>query len=255
MGHGEATEGHGLVAMQAAFRIASHEAWEKIRTFATEQGLSTETLGHLGDALFAYIEHLAEQAQLGFDGATRAIDRSPDLARTRLIDAILEGATPVEIRTHASKANWPLPGLLVVVTVEPPSGQPAPLLTDLNPKYLLRTEPGSVIIVASARDLDELLDHLTRHAGESRVAKAGRCRSSSPPTPGAGRHARSSSSPGESSPRRESSTARPIAPAVASRRAGPETTDVPRPAAATARRDPQLPRDPVRDPARLARVT
>lgn len=170
MGHGEASEGHGLVALQSAFRIASHEAWEKIRTFATEQGLSTETLGHLGDALFAYIEHLAEQTQLGYDGATKALERSPDVARKRLIDAILEGESLIEIRTQAGKATWALPNLLVVVSVEPPSEQPVPLLANLHRKHLLRTEPTSVVIVTDANDLPALLEELTASAEGSRVA-------------------------------------------------------------------------------------
>lgn len=170
MGHGEATEGRGLVSLQAAFRIASHEGWDKIRSFATEQGLSTEALGHLGDALFAYVEHLAEQAQLGYDGATRAIDRSPDLARRRLIDAILEGESLVEVRAHAGRATWPLPTLFVVVRVEPPSDQPVPQLAKLSRKHLMRPEPTSVVIVTDANDLPDLLEELEASAEGSRVA-------------------------------------------------------------------------------------
>lgn len=170
MGHGEATEGHSLVALQSAFRIASHEAWEKIRTFATDQGLSADTLGHLGDALFGYIEHLADQTRLGYDGATRALERSPDMARQRLINAILEGDSTLEIRTHAGRAGWLLPGLLVVVSVEPPSEQPVPLLAKLDEKHLLRTDPTAVVIVTDASGLPRLLRDLSNLAGQCRVA-------------------------------------------------------------------------------------
>lgn len=170
MGHGEASEGQGLAAMQSAFRIASHEAWEKIRSFATEHELSTETLGHLGDALFAYVEHLAQQAQLGFDGANRAFDQSPDMVLRRLIDAILDGASLAEIRTHASSATWAIPSMFVVVRVEPPTDQPVPLLPTLTARHLMRIEPTSAVIVTDAEALPSLLEELSAKAPGTRIA-------------------------------------------------------------------------------------
>lgn len=170
MGHGEATEGHELVALQAAFRIASHEAWEKIRSFAVQYGLTAEALGFLGDALFAYIEHLAEQAQLGFDGANRALDRSPDLARLRLAEGILTAAPAVEIRTHAGKASWPVPSQIVIVRIEPPSASPVPALADLGRQHLVHQELTSAIIITAADHLSQLLEELSALASTDHLS-------------------------------------------------------------------------------------
>lgn len=170
MGHGEATEGHELVALQAAFRIASHEAWDTIRTFAIEYGLSAEALGFLGDAMFAYIEHLTDQAQLGFDGANRALDRSPDLARVRLVEGILTAAPAVEIRTQAGKASWPVPSSIVVIRIEPPSATPVPALADLGRQHLVHQELTSALIVTAAKDLPQLREELSALAGADHLS-------------------------------------------------------------------------------------
>lgn len=163
MGHGEATDGHDLDAMHAAFRIANQEAWRHIRTVVAEQGLPPDILGRLGDAMFAYIDHLAEQIELGFDETSRMRAADPAIARRQLLDGLLEGASLAEIQVPATKAGWALPGDFVVVVVQPVQGQPMPSLadlggTDLNSAYLVDPDPLSTVIVCAAGDLTALLE-------------------------------------------------------------------------------------------------
>lgn len=172
MGHGEATDGHELVSMQAAFRIASQEAWEKICTFSTEQGLTAGALGRLGDALFAYMDHLSEQARLGHDGATRLLDKDPNLARQRLIDEILEGAPNATIRREANTAAWTLPALVTVIAIKPAEDMPDPSLIGLDRKHLVRMDPLSTVIVADSEDLSGLFETLNEALGDSICAKS-----------------------------------------------------------------------------------
>ncbi len=170
MGHGEATDGHDLDAMQAAFRIANHEAWEMIRGYATAQGWSADVLGWLGDALFAYIEHLSVQTQRGFEGATRALDQDPVLARTRLVDGLLSGAPLTEIRTQATKATWLAPTSFVVVAVEATGDVPVPELSDLDRQYLVRADAASGVILCGPAAVAPLLVALQPHVSSIRAA-------------------------------------------------------------------------------------
>lgn len=170
MGHGEATEGHDMDAMQAAFRIANNEAWEQIRSFATEHALSAELLGHLGDALFAYIDHLAAQTELGYDGATRVRDQDPGIARVRLADGLLTGAAAAAIRMHAAKAAWVMPSSLVVLSVDTPGSEAVLDLSALAARHLVRVGPAPAVIVCDSDALATLLDELRARPEEFRVA-------------------------------------------------------------------------------------
>lgn len=174
MGHGEATEGHELDAMQAAFHIASHEAWELIRPYATERGWSANVLGWLGDALFGYIDHLSEQTALGYDAAIRAFDHDPAIARERLLDALLNRAPIVDINEFASKAGWSVPDTFVIVRTEPTAEladeKKAPDLTDLPGQYLVRADTSSVIVILDPDDMTELLEALDARPGGLRTA-------------------------------------------------------------------------------------
>lgn len=172
MGHGEATDGHELDSMQAAFHVASHEAWELLRPYATERGWSANVLGWLGDALFGYIDHLAEQTALGYDAAIRALDNDPVIARERLIDALLKGSRATDISTFASKTGWLLPSTFSVVRIEALGGQVLPDLTDLPAQFLVRSDGTSVVVISHPHDLPELLEEIDGRRGGLRIVKS-----------------------------------------------------------------------------------
>ncbi len=151
MGHGEATDGHDLEPIQAALRIATQEAWEQMRDFASEHGLSAAVLGRLGDGLFAHIDHLSEQTTLGYEGAQRAMERNQDVVRDRLTAALLSGGSAEEIRDLATHASWPVPASLVVLGIQARRAGTVPDMPHLPERCLVRSEPlGTVVICDEA---------------------------------------------------------------------------------------------------------
>lgn len=176
MGHGEATDGHELDAMQAAFHIACQEAWELIRPYATERSWSANVLGWLGDSLFSYIDHLSEQTALGYDAAVRALDNDPVIARERLLDGLFNRAPDAEIAEFAGKSGWLVPSTFIIVRVEliagGAEGEGIFELTDLPPQYLARADGSSVIVVADPDDEADLLHEIDSRPGNLRIAKS-----------------------------------------------------------------------------------
>lgn len=169
MGHGEASEGHDLTSMQAAFRIVNHEAWDLLRTYASTQNWSATMLGTLSEGLFLFTEHLYGQAQLGFDGAMRAFEQDPARARAKLVEALLGGAPLAEIQSQSVKAGWTLPDMFIVFALSSTDDEPMPDLTDLPGHHLLRSDPLSAVIVADPADRSELLSTL-RERSALRIA-------------------------------------------------------------------------------------
>jgi hypothetical protein len=172
MGHGEATEGHGLDAMQASFRIVNREAWVLLRDYADSEGWSVRVLGALCDALFAYTEHLASQTQLGYDGAMRALAQDPHRARARLLDDLLRGAPVSDIHPRAVKVDWTMPERFVVITVEPLEEDPLPDISDLAGRCLMRADANSAVIVADPEDRAELIGTIRSRSTALQVASS-----------------------------------------------------------------------------------
>ena len=177
MGHGEATDGHELDAMQAAFQVASHEAWELIRRYATELGWSAHVLGWLGDALFGYLEHLSEQTALGYDAAIRALDHDPVVARQHLLKHLISGTTETDVSRFAAKAGWLVPRRCVVVRLEtagPVVADEAAMssFSDLPRQYLVGLDDSSVVVLVNSDDAADLVERLQTRPGVRRLAKS-----------------------------------------------------------------------------------
>ncbi len=156
MGYGEAMEGRDLQAMHASFRIATRDAWNEMRSAAERADLSAASLGAVGDALFAFMDHLTEQTSIGFETGRGALDRDPDVAREQLLAALLERRPHTEVRAASMKAAWPLPERLVVVCVQP---DPA-LAFDLQavaPHALVADHGDTWVAVCSPDRTDEVL--------------------------------------------------------------------------------------------------
>lgn len=168
MGYGEALDGNDLTLMRASFRIATHDSWGSLRTFATDQESSAAMLGQLGDVLFGYIEHLAEQFTIGFEGAHKALDRDVGLARTRLLDSLLSEASRADIQTYATNAVWPLPESFVVMSATF-HGQ-FPNLGELETSMLLRADTSPALIICDAEEATQVADELGRLVAGIRIA-------------------------------------------------------------------------------------
>lgn len=147
MGHGEALDGHDLAPMLSAYDIATRDAWHELHVFAVRHGLPAETLGGLGDALFAYMEHLTEQVTRGHHAGRAALADAAVRSRRRLLGALLRGAGSELVTALAADCGWTLPDRLVVSATTQPlpaAGRPAP-----GPELLVHREPARSLVLCA----------------------------------------------------------------------------------------------------------
>ncbi|TSD57683.1 helix-turn-helix domain-containing protein [Aeromicrobium piscarium] len=155
MGYGEALDGHDLTAMRASHRIARERAWDYLRSFAVENRLSAEALGVLGDALLAYIDHLSEQAVIGWQAAHDVLERDQDRNRVRLLETLIDPGLP-DIGGLAAQARWPVPERFIVWAIRATSLEEPLTLPELHGDVLQRSSARAVDLVCAEHDADEL---------------------------------------------------------------------------------------------------
>ncbi|MDQ1105102.1 hypothetical protein QE364_003045 [Nocardioides zeae] len=174
MGHGEAWEEGDLDATQAAFRVATQDAWRHLRDLARTHGLSAHALGVLGDRMFAYLDHLVEQTRIGYDVARRRLEADRGRARRRLLDALLRGVDGEALRSLASAAQWRVPERLVVLGLEHrevtvADEQSAVLRQQVREvlaaggvldRVLVRPDGSGLVLLAPAPEVDEVVEVL-----------------------------------------------------------------------------------------------
>lgn len=169
MGYGEAVDGRDLQAMHTAFRIATRDAWQQMHVAAADAGVSAGSLGALGDALFAFIDHLTEQTSIGYETGRGALDRDPDVAREQLLTALLERRPTTEVRAASMEAAWPLPERLAVITV-----QPDPTISfdlrELAPHALVADRGDSWMAACAPEATDDVLRAVIGSSQHSRSA-------------------------------------------------------------------------------------
>lgn len=168
MGYGEAVDGRDLSAMQAAFRIATRDAWDDLRTFAAELQLSAAVLGSLADALFEFMDHLAEQTAIGFETGAESLDRDVDAARERLLTALLEGRPHHEIRSHAANAVWPLPARFTVLAVADPD-RPIDAAA-LDTHALVARDTAPLVVLCDQSNATAVVDQVRTTYPDARIA-------------------------------------------------------------------------------------
>ncbi|WP_262852234.1 helix-turn-helix domain-containing protein [Mumia quercus] len=153
MGYAEASDGHSLTALRESLQLAGREAWAELRAIASKHNLSADVLGKLGDDLFGYLDHLADQATTGYDAARRARDSDIVAARRRLLDGLLDGVSDAaEIDRLAANAAWVLAPRVVVLSADAPDGTELPDLAESDAPVLARTSPSPAVYVCSVDD-------------------------------------------------------------------------------------------------------
>jgi hypothetical protein len=121
MGEFEALEGRSLDSLQAAYRIGSHVAWQRVMRVGRRDGYSPWTVLVLADVLMSYMEELAELSRQGY---VEAMAREDDVRwrwRQRLLRLILERPpVPLDaIADLAVQANWTVPAEVTLVAAQP----------------------------------------------------------------------------------------------------------------------------------------
>ncbi|MGI8329436.1 PucR family transcriptional regulator [Actinomadura scrupuli] len=112
LGRGEFREGRSVDALQAAYRIGGRAAWRRFAAIGMSAGHSPETLCALAEAVFAYMEEIANQSVQAYaELATRATG-TLHRRRRRLLELLTADARPASPETLArlaAESEWRLP--------------------------------------------------------------------------------------------------------------------------------------------------
>ncbi|MEU0569682.1 helix-turn-helix domain-containing protein [Nonomuraea sp. NPDC005983] len=120
IGRGEAAEGRNLEPLQAAMRLGARVGWRRLTELAEPLGLSPQSLYDLGEAIFVYLDQLADAAAEGFDEARAHAAGEMERRRERLLDLLLSRppAGPQAIADLAKAAGWRLPKTVACVALD-----------------------------------------------------------------------------------------------------------------------------------------
>lgn len=167
MGAGEAHDGRGLDAMQAAIHLAIRTIWESLRSFATDEQLPPALVCRLGDVLFSWTERLVQLTNEGHRAVTGVRERSPELARERLLTGLLRGHAAPRRDALAQAAGWPVPPEVVVLAVDT-RGLERDLV--LGTVALVRPGARTTVVIADAESTQDVLAAAQQARPGARIA-------------------------------------------------------------------------------------
>jgi DNA-binding CsgD family transcriptional regulator len=134
LGRHEAEEGRSLDSLQTAYRIGSRVAWHRVMEVGRKADLTSDVMSQLADAVFAYMNELAELSFQGYREARAVTAEEQQVVRRRLLQLILDRDQPIPLRALAdiaTDANWPLPDQVTAVAVQAsPTAEPGPLTAE-----------------------------------------------------------------------------------------------------------------------------
>ncbi len=132
IGAAEAREGRSLEPLQAALRLGARVGWRRLCAIAAEQGLDALALGRAGEAIFVYLDELADASAQGYLEARAEFAGERERRRRRLLDLILaDPPAPADTVAEAARAaGWPLPAQVSVVVLGEPQHADTPSLPD-----------------------------------------------------------------------------------------------------------------------------
>ncbi|NRQ37252.1 helix-turn-helix domain-containing protein [Nonomuraea sp. NN258] len=124
IGKGEAAEGRNLEPLQTAMRLGARVGWRRLTEIADPLGLSPQLLYDLGEAIFVYLDQLADAAAQGFEEARARAAGEMERRRSRLLDLLLSQppAGAEAIADVAKAAGWRLPRTVACVALDDQHG-------------------------------------------------------------------------------------------------------------------------------------
>ncbi|MET9341734.1 MULTISPECIES: helix-turn-helix domain-containing protein [unclassified Nonomuraea] len=127
IGRGEAAEGRNLEPLQTAMRLGARVGWRRLTELAEPLGLTPQSLYDLGEAIFVYLDQLADAAAEGFDEARAHAAGEMERRRHRLLDLLLSQppAAAEAIADLAKAAGWRLPRTVAGVALDDQNGTPS----------------------------------------------------------------------------------------------------------------------------------
>ncbi|WP_327089147.1 helix-turn-helix domain-containing protein [Nonomuraea sp. NBC_01738] len=124
IGRGEAAEGRNLEPLQTAMRLGARVCWRRLTEIAGPLSLTPQSLYDLGEAIFIYLDQLADAAAEGFDEARAHAAGEIERRRNRLLDLLLScpPAGQEAVAELAKAAGWRLPKTVACVALDDQSG-------------------------------------------------------------------------------------------------------------------------------------
>ena len=118
IGRAEFRAGRTLDALQSAYRVGARVAWRAVVELA-ETALDSRVLVVFAEAIFAYIDRLADASVAGYAREQSLLEGSAQTRRHALVELLLGGAAPdpAAVERAAEQAGWPLPAQLAVVAL------------------------------------------------------------------------------------------------------------------------------------------
>ena len=117
IGRAEYRAGRTLDALQSAYRVGARVAWRAAVELA-ETSLDSRVLIVFAEAIFAYIDRLADAAVSGYAREQSVREGSAQARRHALVELLLrEVRDPAAVERAAEQAGWLLPARLAVVAL------------------------------------------------------------------------------------------------------------------------------------------
>lgn len=163
LGYTETTREPHLGDLFHAVYIGLRETWSELRSAALGFELQAEALAHVGHAVFAFTDHLAEQIRQGQTAARTRTEHGMD-PRSRLLAALAIG-DETSASSLAASAKWPLPDRFIVIAaagVKPGSVHKPP------DAVLVNVDSGLAICAPEHAEL--ALSHLTSATSPQPIA-------------------------------------------------------------------------------------
>lgn len=172
MGYGEATDGHGLQALEHALRIAGREAWQGLQSAVVNSGLPASTLGRLGDELADYLDHLGRQAAAGHQMAARIRERDVNVNRVRLLEALVKNEPADTVQARAEAIGWALPSRVVLLVATATDPVTWPDADALGGTVLVDSGAPRALFLAPGEDAHDVVAKVTAAGKSVTVARS-----------------------------------------------------------------------------------
>lgn len=142
LGRAELDAGRTLDALQSAYRVGARVAWRSVVAQVGDR-LDPQVMYRLAEAIFAYIDQLADASVAGYSEALALREGSAQTRRQALVEALLAG-TPVD--DLARRAGWAVPRTVAVLATD--DEDPVALARRLPDGTLAaRTDDGACLVV------------------------------------------------------------------------------------------------------------
>lgn len=163
IGRGEAHEGRNLEPLQTAMRLGARVGWRRLTELAVPLGLTPQSLYDMGEAIFVYLDQLADAAAEGYQEARAHAAGEMERRRRRLLDLLLSPAASLDAVSDLAKAaGWRLPKTVAAVALEEQNGYRPPVLHQDVLQGLDRPVPCLLVPDPAGPGQAQLLEHALR---------------------------------------------------------------------------------------------